>query len=268
MQAERDAAAIAGQKDDMKSTAAFLLLIGLMTALPVTEGAATDLPPILLPGIGAHDPRQRIDPNTAPWRAIGKVEANSGNLHMSCTGSLVGPATVLTAAHCVFNPKTGRNYPPESLHFLIGYQSGNYAGHAVARAIVTGPGYDPLQSQRTRGSDWALLTLDKSLGTPDRILAIRSTPAETGAVVTTGGYSQDHPLLLTVDPECRIIGQAKDATGRLLLRDNCTGTHGASGAPILVHEGGVWRIAAMGVAAEMGVASGVAVLLDEPRKRL
>jgi protease YdgD len=252
----------------MKIPAAFLVLIGLATALPATQGAASDLPPILLPGIGAHDPRQRIDPNTAPWRAIGKVEANSGNLHTSCTGSLVGPTIVLTAAHCVFNPRTGRNYPPESLHFLIGYQSGNYAGHAVARAIVTGPGYDPLQPRRTIGSDWALLTLDKSLGTPDRILAIRPAPAETGAVVTTGGYSQDHPLLLTVDPECRIVGQTKDAAGHMLLRDNCSGTHGASGAPILVQEGGVWRIAAMGVAAEMGVASGVAVVLDEPRKRL
>jgi protease YdgD len=254
----------------MKGAAISLLLVGIALA-PVaadSAAAAADLPPLLLPGVGAHDPRQRIDPNTAPWRAIGKVQANSGNMHISCTGSLVGPTTVLTAAHCVYNPKTGRNFPPESLHFLIGYDSGAYTGHAVARAIETGPGYDPLEPRRTMGSDWALLTLDKSLGTPDRVLAIRATPAETGAIVTTGGYSQDHPLLLTVDPECRIIGQVKDAAGRKLLRDNCTGTHGASGAPILVREGGIWRIAAMRVAAEMGVASGIAAILDEPRKRL
>jgi protease YdgD len=254
----------------MKRAAISLLLLRL-AAVPVAPNggaAAADLPPLLLPGVGAHDPRQRIDPNTAPWRAIGKVQANSGNLHTSCTGSLVAPATVLTAAHCVFNPKTGHNFPPESLHFLIGYASGEYAGHAVARAVVTGPGYDPLEPERTRGSDWALLTLDKSLGTPDRVLAIRATPPEIGAIVTTGGYSQDHPLLLTIDPECRIIGQAKDGAGLPLLRDNCTGTHGASGAPILLREGGVWRIAAIRVAAVLGVASGVAALLDEPRKRL
>ncbi|MDB5405884.1 MAG: hap [Rhodospirillales bacterium] len=254
----------------MKAATTCLLLIGLALAAALTDrpAAAKDLPPVLLPGIGAHDPRQRIDPTTAPWRSIGKVQANSGNLHMSCTGSLVGATTVLTAAHCVYNPKTGRNFPPESLHFLIGYDSGNYAGHAVARAVVTGPGYDPREPRRTMGSDWALLTLDKNLGTPDRILTIRATPTETGTIVTTGGYSQDHPLLLTVDPECRIIGLAEDSSGKKLLHDNCTGTHGASGAPILLREGGVWQIVAMRVAAEMGVASGVAALLDEARKRL
>jgi protease YdgD len=253
----------------MKQAARSLLSasITLLLVLAGSAAAAADLPP-LLPGVGAHDPRQRVDPNTAPWRAIGKVQANTGNLHTSCTGSLVGPATVLTAAHCVYNPRTGRNFPPEALHFLIGYDGGKYAGHAVARAIMTGPGYDPREPRRTMGSDWALLTLDKSLGTPDRVLAIRTAPVEAGAVVTTGGYSQDHPLLLTVDPECRIVGQAEDAAGHRLLRDDCTGTHGASGAPILVREGGVWQIAAIQVAAEMGVASGIAATVDEPRKRL
>jgi protease YdgD len=254
----------------MKHAATTLLLVAIafLAGLAASARAASDLPPLLLPGVGAHDPRLRIDPNTAPWRAIGKVQANSGNLHSSCTGSLVGPATVLTAAHCVYNPRTKHNFPPETLHFLIGYDSGNYAGHAVVRAIVTGPGYDPAEPRQTMGSDWALLTLDKNLGTPDRVLAIRATPPEAGAIVTIGGYSQDHPLLLTVDPECRIVGQGKDAAGGRLLRDNCTGTHGASGAPILVREGGVWRIAAIRVAAELGVASGIAAILDEPRKRL
>src|SRR4051812_28658296 len=106
----------------MKQAARSLLSasITLLLVLAGSAAAAADLPP-LLPGVGAHDPRQRVDPNTAPWRAIGKVQANTGNLHTSCTGSLVGPATVLTAAHCVYNPRTGRNFPPEALHFLIGY---------------------------------------------------------------------------------------------------------------------------------------------------
>ena len=54
-----------------------------------------------------------------PWRAIGKLQAASENFRKTCTGSLVGPALVLSAAHCLFNPRTGRFFPPGSVHFLL-----------------------------------------------------------------------------------------------------------------------------------------------------
>src|SRR5258708_33497181 len=65
-----------------------------------------------LPGIGAHDRRVKADPNGDPWRAIGKLQATSGGLRSSCTGTLVGAAAVLTAAHCVYNLRTGRYISP------------------------------------------------------------------------------------------------------------------------------------------------------------
>jgi hypothetical protein len=40
-----------------------------------------------------------------------------------------------------------------------------------------------------------------------------------------------------------------------------------SGAPVLVRDGGQWRVAGVDVAAEMGVAAGYAATLDEVRKR-
>jgi protease YdgD len=234
------------------------------------ESIAAKLPPpsLVQPGIGSHDPRVRIDPGAAPWRGVGKVQATAGNLRTSCTGALVGPATVLTAAHCVFNPRSRQYFPPSSLHFLIGFESGNYAAHAKIVRIVTGPGFDPGSPQRTPGSDWALLTLDAKLGTPDRILPIRAEPPSVGAAVMVGGYSQDHALLLTADNACRIVGEAGDPGGRKLLRHNCTGTHGVSGAPLLVKDGAGWTVGGIAVIAEVGVANGYAALLDEARKRL
>ena len=82
------------------------------------------------------------------------------------------------------------------------------------------------------------------------------------------GYRQGHPLLLRADTDCRIVGRVTDAAGCLLLRHNCTATMGISGAPLLIEKGGKWRIAGIDVAAEPGVAVGVAVLLDKARKRL
>lgn len=188
------------------------------------------IPPPLLPGIGAHDPRVRLDPDAIPWRAVGKVQATSLNVRQICTGTLVGPSAVLTAAHCVFNRLTQHNFPPGSLHFLIGYNGSRYAGHAIGVKLETGPGYDPSQPNTTAGSDWALITLDARLGSADRILPIIDQSPEVGSTVMLGGYQQDHPLVLMADTECRIVGRATDASGRPLLRHNCTATRGDSGA--------------------------------------
>jgi protease YdgD len=229
-------------------------------------GGSAEIPAPLLPGIGAQDPRIRIDPDADPWRAVGKLQAASINLRASCTATLVGPSTVVTAAHCLFNRRTQRNYPPGSLHFLIGYDGGRYAAHAIGIKLQIGDGYDPIRPKDTIGSDWALVSLDKSLGSPDRVLPMLAEPPENGVEVVLGGYQQDHPLVLMADLQCRIVGRLVDARGRLLLRDNCAGTNGVSGAPLLIYRDGKWRVAALEVAADLGVPSGAAVALDDAVK--
>ena len=238
----------------------------ILIAIPAV--AEPDLTPPPLPGVGAHDTRIRVNPNAAPWRAVGKLQATSGGLHESCTGTLIGPDTVLTAAHCVFNLRTRHNFLPESLHFLVGYDGDDYAGHAVGVRLVTGPGYDPLQPQRTRGSDWALLTIGARLGAPDRVLAIRSEPPSVETRIMIGGYGQDHPLVLMADPQCRITGRAADGNARPLLVDNCAATRGASGAPVLVADGKDWRIAGIYVAASTEAQIGIVVPLADVQAQL
>ena len=222
--------------------------------------------PAALPGVSAHDPRVRVDLDAMPWRAVGKLQAASINLRALCTATLVGPSMVVTAAHCVFNRRTQRNFLPGSLHFLIGYNGSRYAGHAVGVSVKIGAGYDPRRPKETIGSDWALVSLDKSLGSEDRILPIVSDLPEDGTSVMLGGYQQDHPLLLMADTRCRIDGRFIDPSGRLLLRHNCAGTQGVSGAPLLIDRGGRWQVAAIDVAGETGSNHGVAVVLDEAIK--
>jgi len=131
---------------------------------------------------------------------------------------------VLTAAHCIFDPRTQRYHLPGSLDFLIGYDGSRYTGHAFAIKLETGEGHDPTRPKETIGSDWALITLDTRPGSPDRVLPMLGEPPEIGSSVMLGGYQQNHPLILTADRGCRIIGWATDARGRRLLHHNCTGT--------------------------------------------
>jgi protease YdgD len=226
------------------------------------------IPAPLLPGIGVQDPRIRVSPDTVPWRAVGKLQAASTVLRTSCTATLVGPSTVVTAAHCVFNRSTKRYFPPSGLHFLIGYNGDRYAGHAVGSRVKVAEGYDPRRPKETIGSDWALISLDKSLGSKDRVLSVAYDVPEDGAEVMLGGYQQDHPLLLMADTRCHIDGRFVDASGQLLLGHNCAGTRGVSGAPLLIETGGEWRVVAIDVAVEVDSVHGAAVLLSEAYQEL
>ena len=88
--------------------------VGPLSGLKAGEGASADKPMLVpvRPGIGALDPRGRLDPDKGPWRAVGKLQVTSINRRQTCTGTLVGPSTVLTAAHCVFKRRRTRPAHP------------------------------------------------------------------------------------------------------------------------------------------------------------
>src|SRR3954454_3075490 len=90
----------------------------------------------LLPGVGPADPRVPVDAGQAPWRALGRGQTELG---ARCTGFLIEPRTVLTAAHCLYVKTTGAYVQPGSVHFLLGYDRGRYAGHGRVVAFRIGP---------------------------------------------------------------------------------------------------------------------------------
>lgn len=255
--------------DLIRRSFAIALLFVTLVASAHSEDIAQPAPAIVKPtrpGIGPLDGRVRVDPNAAPWRAVGKIQIPSASWIASCTGALIGPALVLTAAHCLVNARTGEFYRPAAVHFLIGADGDAYAGHAKVVSFITGTAYDHAHPRETLGSDWALLTLDEKLGTPDRILGLRDGSPAVGAAVMIGGYSEDHRYILTADQHCHVTGQGVDAQGKRVLRHDCTGTRGVSGAPVLVQEYGRWTIGGVDVAAQPGASVGFAATLDDMRR--
>jgi protease YdgD len=86
----------------------------------------------LLPGVGALDRRLAVDVRLPPWNAIAKVQTN---IATRCTGALVGPNAVMTAAHCLYNRRTHTLLQPGSLHVLFGYEGGGYFLARAGRSV-------------------------------------------------------------------------------------------------------------------------------------
>lgn len=223
-------------------------------------------------GVKGKDDRVRLIPDTYPWTAIGRLNRRTGGF---CTAVVVAPKLILTAAHCLYNRRTLKNLPPQSLHFVAGYAKGEFLFHGRVVALHPAPGYDHHgKSGENRSRDWAFLSLDKDpvpvtgkiepLAGRDWIEAALDGPA-----LVQAGYSQDRAHILTLHDGCRLSALA--LKGRLLAHW-CDAVPGDSGSPMMIRERGGYRLVGIHVASakkfpHRGVAVPVANAL-ETYKRL
>ncbi len=190
-----------------------------------------------------------------PWAAVARVQMPGVS---RCTGFLVGPQTVVTAAHCLYSHRLGHFAPPASVHVLLGYADGVFTRHAVSTSYRVADGYDP-STPGGQGADVAVLTLATAIGRLGETLALAEQPTANGAPLMLGGYGQDRAERIAADLSCKSVGYVAGADGRLLLRHDCAGTRGTSGGPVLAAVPGGWRVAGVQVAGNLNDAGGLAV---------
>ncbi len=196
-----------------------------------------------------------------PWRAVGRVNVATNYAASMCTGTLIGEDLVLTAAHCVMNPRTGAAYRPGAVHFVAGWRRGQKVGASRAAEITVHPDYRSAEQLDTGqiGTDLALIRLADPIPRAKAPFFGMAPAPGPGTPLTLISYRQDRPHALTRQKGCEIIG-IRDAV--MALR--CNVTFGASGSPVFMASGDEMRlvavISAMGGDARNPVA--YAVLVD------
>jgi protease YdgD len=191
----------------------------------------------------AADRRIAVDPNAPPWNAIAKVQTNTG---MRCTGVLIRPSVVLTAAHCLYNKRTGALLQPISLHVLFGYERAGYRWHGVVTRVATGVDFDGGRA-RMQTADWARLDLAEP--PPASPLPLFDKAVVVGLPVVLAGYNQDRAQLLMADLGCRVLRVGLQPIGARFLTHDCAATRGTSGAPLLAKEADGWAVVGINIAA-------------------
>jgi protease YdgD len=206
----------------------------------------------------AAERRVPVDPNAPPWNAIVKVQTNIGS---RCTGVLIAPSIVLTAAHCLHNPRTQAFLQAVSLHVLLGYERGSYRSHRLVARYDVGRGFEAGKGPQT--ADWARLQLTEPVPNAPKPLPLAEAEPAPRMAVSLAGYNQDRAQLLIADLSCHVIRAFGSPDGGRLIVHDCAATRGTSGAPLLVRQESGWAVLGINIAAgrENNLALAVSAML-------
>ena len=227
-----------------------LLCYAFITIITTDAASAQELHP----GIIGEDDRLRVDKGGPPWDAVGQVNVSAYKSVVRCTGTLVKPNLVLTAAHCVMDPRKKAAYPLGNIHFVAGVRGEENKGHSTAKCLRFPKDYENVGFEGMRTTvaeqegllrsvqkDVVAIVLQEKL-TPEPVPMAEGVVPRPGLRLVHAAYPADRRLVLSAHFNCHLL--SVDPTKSLWLND-CDTHPAGSGGPVFTETEGKLKLVAI-----------------------
>jgi len=191
------------------------------------------------------------------WEAVGRLDLDGG----FCTGVLVAPDLVLTAAHCLTEAKAvGR---VDQMRFRAGLRDGEAVAEAVVARAVMHPDYVPGDGVSAGNIRYDVGLVQLAAPIPAAVAApfLVETLPRAGAPVSVVSYARGRAEAPARQAVCTVQGRHSG-----LLAFDCDVTFGASGAPVFDLTGQRARIVSLVSSGGTGASGRVAYGMELPAR--
>ena len=232
-----------------------IILVALLSAtfMGSTGSPASHAEADSTPGIVGADNRIPVGSTDPPWSAIGHVNVSGYRLRRGCTGTLIAPRVVLTAAECVIDPWEREPFAPNRIVFSAGVMKDTVVGRSGAQCIKFPDAYRYVGPDRLTpdlpyyqvplehyASGIAIIVLIDDIPNAGIYPLAKGEVFREGLALTHAAYPITRRYLLMADSTCRAVRRIDD----LWLTD-CDTDGPSYGGPVLVGRSGEFRLAAV-----------------------
>lgn len=178
--------------------------------------------------------------NGREWAAIGRLIIDYGSGF--CTATLIDDDLILTAAHCIYDPDTGRKYDIDGYEFQAGWRNGRAESYRRIRAAQAHPDYRLTHKNNVNRikNDVALLRLDVPIRNSNIAPVGMTALPDAGQMVGLISYARGRVNAPSLQDTCLVRSRH---SGVLVM--TCSVDYGASGSPVIVYTGGRPQVASI-----------------------